>query len=328
MLYFFATVLALGALGAIFAVGLNLQFGQAGILNFTAYTFIAIGAYITAVTTMGTASQIYGTQTYILRWSLPWPLGVLIGGLAASAIGLVVAGAAFRRLRSDYLAIVTVSVGLIIWNLISNEPSIFNGASGLVGIPPISDSLPLGSIENTLVTLGIGLVVLAVFLWVVRRIARSPYGRVLRALREDEIVAASFGKRVLAARIVAFELGCFICGVGGGLFVIFIGSWNPSGWLPLESFFLIAAIIIGGTGNYYGAVLGAFLVIHVIPELLRFAPSVMTPSTAGAVRGIAVGIALILILRFRPGGLLPESRLRGIYKRSKGNVATNQTASE
>jgi branched-chain amino acid transport system permease protein len=326
MAFFLLLLLALGSMYAILAVGLNLQYGQAGILNFTFYTFAAIGAYMTAVTTMGHPPATYGHQTYILQWSLPWPVGLLIGGLAAAALGFVIALVAFRRLREDYLAIVTISAGFIIWNIVAQDPRYFNGAIGLVGIPPISKSLPFGSVEYTAAIFGISLAILLACLWLVRRIYRSPYGRVLRALREDEVVAASFGKNVFAAQLWAFEIGCFMAGVGGGLFVLYLGAWNPNGWEPPESFLLLAAVIIGGTGNYYGAILGAFLIGQAVVEGTRFLPILLAPNTVGAVRNMCIGIALILIIRYRPAGLLPESLLHRIYPRSQARRETDTHA--
>jgi branched-chain amino acid transport system permease protein len=326
--FFILLLLALGSIYAILAVGLNLQYGQAGILNFTFYTFAAIGAYMTAVSTMGPPPPTYGAQSYILQWALPWPLGLVVGGLSAAAVGLVVALLAFRRLRHDFLAIVTVSAGYIIFNIVSNDPRLFNGEYGLVGIPSISPSLPFGSVEYTAAMFGISLVVLLGCLWLVRRIYRSPYGRVLRSLREDEVVTASFGKNVFAAQLWAFELGCFIAGVGGGLFVLYLGAWNPNAWAPVESFALMAAVIIGGTGNYYGAILGAFLVGQAVVEGTRFLPTVLAPNTVGAIRNMVIGIVLILIIMYRPAGLLPESLLRRIYPRSRTHGKVKEPLAE
>ncbi len=307
MVYFLADLLALGCINAVIVLGFNLQYGYAGILNMTYYTFVAIGAYITAVTTMGHQPAGYGTETYILQWSLPWFLGLLAGGIGSALLGLFVVTIAVRRLRSDYLAIVTVSIGFIIWVLITDDPRIFDGANGLYGVPQIAGTESYSGVAYTLTLMGLSIILLAAVIVVARRIFRSPYGRLLRGLREDEIVALSFGKPVVQARIFIFVLGSFIAGLAGGLLVLYIGAWSPDAFLPLETFFFLAAMIVGGSGNYIGSIVGAFLVVELLNEATRFTPSFGQPQDAGAIRGILIGVVFILVLRFRPGGLVREN---------------------
>lgn len=319
MLYFLVDLLALGCINAILVLGFNVQYGYAGILNFTYYTFVAIGAYITAVTTMGPPPPEVGIQVYILHWSLPWPVGLLLGGLAAAALGLLVVLIAVRRLRSDYLAIVTVSVGFIIWEVIDNYTPLFNGDNGIFSVPHITGKLPISGIGYTLVILAVSLLCLALFYVLARRIYHSPFGRVLRAVREDEVVAASFGKDVFRAQVWVFVIGCFMAGVAGGILIEYIGAWNPEGFLPLETFVLLAALVIGGTANYNGSILGAFLVIEFLSEVSRFLPTFGRPDLIGSARAIVIGLALILVLRYKPAGLLSEARIR-LYGRASRPV--------
>jgi branched-chain amino acid transport system permease protein len=309
MVYFLLDLLALGCVNAILVLGFNVQYGFAGILNFTYYTFAAVGAYVTAVTTMGPPPPNVGQQVYILQWSLPWPVGLLLGGLVAAALGMVVVLIAVRRLRSDYLAIVTVSVGYILWEVVDNDIPLFNGDNGIFAVPRITGDMPLPPWGYSLVIFLVSAACLALFYAVARRIYHSPYGRVLRAIREDEVVAASFGKDVFRAQVWIFAVGCFMAGVAGGILVEYIGAWNPQGFLPVETFVLMAALVIGGTANYNGSLLGAFLVIEAVSEATRFLPTFGRADLVGAVRAIVIGIALILFLRYRPGGLLPESRI-------------------
>ena len=309
MAFYLLDQLTLACIGTIMVLGFNLQYGNAGILNFTYYTFVAIGAYIAAVTTMGPPNPNMGQQIYILQWSLPWPVGLLLGGLAAAGVGLFVVFIAVRRLRSDYLAIVTVSVGLIIWNLITNDVPLFDGSNGIFGVPPITGNLVVSGQQGTLAMLALSFVVMLICIWLVARIYNSPFGRTLRAIREDVIVAQTFGKNVTAAQVWAFAIGCFMGGISGGLLVFYISAWNPSSFLPLESFVLLAAIVIGGTGSYWGAVLGAFAVVQGLTDVTRFLPTFGRPDLVGAVRGVAIGIVLILVLRYKPEGLIPERPL-------------------
>lgn len=309
MTFFFLLLLTLGCINAIMVLGFNLQYGYAGLLNFTYITYVAIGAYFTAVTTMGAPDLTKGQQTYILQWSLPWPVGLVIGGLAATLLGLFVVAITIRRLRMDYFAIVTVSVGLICWNVVSNAVPLFNGSNGVFAVPPITGSLDISTDGYTLMMLTVSFVILCACLLIDRQIFHSPFGRVLRAIREDETVAASFGKDVVAAKVVVIAIGCFMGGVGGGLLVLFLGAWNPSAWLPQESFILLAAMIIGGTGSYWGAVFGAFAIIEGLNEVARFVPDFGHLEWGGAFRQIVIGVALIAILMYRPEGLIPERPL-------------------
>lgn len=308
MLYFLLDLITLGLLNATLVLGLNLQYGFGGILNFSYYTFVAIGAYVTAVMTMGHPASYDGLERYILQWSLPWPIAVIIGGIAAGCVGIVVFAIAFRRLRSDYFAIVTIAAGFVIWNAINNFVPLFNGANGLVNIPAIAN------LSSTKYTALVGLISLGIFVAtyvMIRRLFHSPFGRVLRSLREDEILAESLGKKVLRTRLVAATIGCTIAGIVGGIFVLYISAWSPAAFLPLETFVIFAALIIGGTGNYNGSILGAFLVIDGLVELPRLLPGNLGVQFAGPGRAILLGVAIILFLRFRPSGILPEKRLYG-----------------
>jgi branched-chain amino acid transport system permease protein len=308
MVYFLTDLLVLGCINGIMVVGLNLQYGYTGLLNFAFYTYVAIGAYIAGVSTAGPTPG--AGITWILQWSLPWYLGLLLGGLAAAALGAVVFSFTVRRLRSDYLAIVTVSAAFIAYNVINNYIPLFNGANGIFNVPYITGDTVVTSEEYSLIMLALAAGLLALFVFVSRRIFRSPYGRLLRSIREDEVVAAAFGRTIWPPQLWVFVIGCFAAGIAGGIFVFYITAWSPTAFLPLESFFILAALIIGGSGNYFGALLGAFVVIEGLNELSRYTPSFGRPELAGAFRAFTIGLVLILVLRFRPEGLIPERWLR------------------
>ena len=314
MLFLVIDLVAFGCINALMVVGFNLQYGYAGVLNFTYYTFVAVGAYIAAVTTMGPSPAGVGQETYILQWSLPWPVGLVLGGLASVLLGGLVLLIAVRRLRSDYLAIVTLAIGYVLYEVITNDTAIFDGSNGLYAVPPLAGTASLSTTAYSLVIMGLAGTLLIGVYWMSRRIFHSPYGRVLRALREDEVFALTYGKDVARARLTVFLLASFIAGVAGGVLVYYIGAWSPAAFTPLETFFLFAAVIIGGSGDYRGAVLGAFLVLELITESSRFLPSIVGLANAGALRAVVIGVVLILVLRFRPVGILPERPLR-FYKR-------------
>lgn len=315
MLYFLTDLAVLGCINGIMVVGLNLQYGYSGLLNFAFYTYVAVGAYVAAVTTMGASTT--PNVTYIIGGNLPWYLGLLLGGLVAAVLGAFVFSFTVRRLRSDYLAIVTVAAAFIFWNVVNSYIRLFDGANGLFNVPYITGSLGVDSTQYSLILGGVALAILVVFGLISRQIFRSPFGRLLRSIREDEVVAAAFGRTIWRPQLWVFMIGCFMGGIAGGLFVFYITAWSPSAFLPLESFFLLAALIIGGSGNYWGALLGAFIVIEGLNEVSRFVPSFGQEANVGAIRAIVIGIVLILVLRYRPEGLIPERWLRwyGVTKR-------------
>lgn len=304
MLFYLTDLLALGCINSIMVVGMNLQYGYTGILNVSLYIYTAIGAYVAGVTTMGKAT-LPGTS-WVLGWTLPWYLGLLLGAIAAAVVGGVVFSFTVRRLRMDYLAIVTVATAFIVWNVIDNYYALFDGDTGLFNVPNIVGGGSLSSEQYSLVMVAIGAGVLAVFVWLSRRIFRSPFGRLLRAMREDETVTTAFGHPSWGPQLWVFIIGCFMAGAAGGLFIFYISAWSPAAFLPLESFVILAALIIGGSGNYWGAMLGAFIIIEGLNEFSRFAPNFGNPANAGAIRALLIGIFLILVLRYRPEGLFPE----------------------
>ncbi len=311
MLYFLLDLAVLGTITGIMMVGLNLQYGMTGMINFTYYTFVAIGAYMTAVTMMGKPNPLYATgplaEQYILQWSFPWPIALLIGGFSTALLGLVVVLVTVRRLRSDYLAIVTIAVGYIVYTITNNLIPLFDGANGLFDVPQIAN---LPTEPYSVYLTGVSLVVLAVCMFVSYRIYHSPAGRVLRTIREDVVVARTFGKNVQVAQVAVFVISSFMAGIAGGLLIVYVGAWSPLAFTPTESFLLIAALVIGGTGNYWGALLGSFVILEGLAEFTRLLPQSIAATAAGPVRAILIGVGLILFLRFRPQGILPESLLR------------------
>ena len=308
MEYFLTDLLVLGAINGIMLVGLNMQYGYTGLLNFAFYTYVAVGAYVAGVTTMGHPTV--PLVSYILQWSLPWYLGLVLSGVVAAFLAVVVFSFTVRRLRSDYLGIVTVAAAFIFWTVINDYIPLFDGATGLFNVPYITGNANVSSEQYSLIMGALCLTLLAASVWLSRRIFRSPYGRVLRALREDEVVAAAFGRSIWRPQLWVFVLGNFIAGIAGGLYIYYITAWSPNAFQPLESFALMGALIIGGSGNYWGALLGAFVVIEGLIEVSRFLPTFDHPEWTGSVRLMVVGILMILILRYRPEGLIPERWLR------------------
>lgn len=295
----------------IFSLGLNIQFGYAGILDFTVITFMAVGGYMAGVASLGPEQP--GTQIYyILGLSLPWPVALLIGAGSAGVLGFLIGLIALRRLRSDYLAIVTLAAGSIIFGLVGNNTRLFDGFEGLVGVPqPFNGVLQLTPNAYALAFLGFSVVVMAT-LWIfANRLYKSPLGRAMRATREDLDVAESFGKNTFRIRMIAMVIGSIYVGIGGVLTIWFITALSPAGWGTSETFVIWAALIVGGIGNNNGAIVGSFLVAVLFNEATRFLPGIPSmPNLIPEIRNICIGTLVILTLRFRPQGVLPERKAK------------------
>lgn len=307
ILIYIATLIVYYLIYVSFTMGLNLSFGMAGILDFAFITFMAVGAYIGGVVALGPQEAGSGI-TYILGLNWPWPIGLLLGAAAAALIGVLIGLIAMRRLRADYMAIVMVSMWTIAWDTVGNTTELFNGQAGLINVPqPLAswfDVNPNTYVYVFIVITAVVAIILTVIAW---RIQHSAFGNVIRSIREDQDVAEAFGKPVLKYRLKAMAIACAFAGVGGALTVEFVQGINPSGWAIVETFIIFSALLVGGRGNVWGALLGAFVVRIVIIEgsgILPIFPD--HPELVGPVRNMIIGAMLIAVLYFRPQGLLPE----------------------
>lgn len=289
--------------------GLNLQFGEGGILNFAYIAFVAIGAYVTGALSLGRPDPSAGAS-YIFGFALPFPLGLILGGVTATVLALLVSFLTFRRLRTDYLAMVLISLSLVLYDFINNFVPLFNGADGLTNVPePFADALGLDANQFVPFFAGVALVITLIMWWLMSRITSSPLGRTLRASRDDAEATAALGKNVFRFRLIAMLIGSFYAGIGGGLIIEFSGAFNTSAWLPGETFLIFAAVIVGGIGNNKGIILGALIVPVLFTQLPKFIPDI--PGRPGLILNIAamaIGALLIFFLWFRPEGVIPEKR--------------------
>ena len=286
------SIVTFGAFYALLALGLNVIWGMTGMINLGLAGFFAFGAYTSALVTTAT--------------SIPIFLGVILAFAAAGAAGALLT-LITMRLRGDYLAIVTLGFSEVIRLIAANEIWLTNGSDGISGIPgPLRSSLEPA--EFNLLFAGIALAIVAIMLFFAQRIRHSPYGRVLRAIRDDDLVAAVAGKRVRRFKIEAFAIGAGLMGLAGALYGHYTSYIAPDIFRPLITIYIFLALTAGGTGNNLGAVLGGFLVMGVL-EATRFIGEIV-PDLPGAqlaaLREILVGSILIIIMRFRPGGLFPE----------------------
>ncbi|MDA8063539.1 MAG: branched-chain amino acid ABC transporter permease [Actinomycetota bacterium] len=295
----------------IFCLGLNIQFGYAGILDFTVITFMAIAGYFAGVAVLGPPQR--GSEIfYILGLNLPWPIALVIGVVAAGTLGFLIGLVALRRLRSDYLAIVTLASGSIVYGIVNNDNKIFDGAAGLVGVPqPYTSIFGFNPNTYTWYFLIICAVMMLLCWFVAERIYRSPLGRTMRAIREDMDVAEAFGKDAFRVRMLAMVLGCMMVGVGGVLTLAYVSALSPAGWSTGETFVIWAALIVGGRANNLGAIVGSFLVAVLFNEATRFLPTIPgDPNLISNIRNMCIGGLVILTLWLRPQGVIPERKAR------------------
>jgi len=289
---YLVSIITFAGLYALLALGLNVIWGMTGLINLGLAGFFAFGAYASAlVTTAG---------------GLPIVAGVVVAIAAAGAAGAVLTMITMR-LRGDYLAIVTLGFSELIRLVASNEIWLTNGTDGISGIPgPLRGDL--SPAEFNLLFCGIVLAVVALVFLFAQRLRHSPYGRVLRAIRDDELATAVAGKATRAYKVQAFAIGAGILGLAGALYGHYTSYIAPDIFRPLITIYIFLALTAGGTGNNAGAVFGAFLVMAVL-EGTRFLEHVI-PGLGGvqyaALREIAIGTALIVVMHVRPTGLFPE----------------------
>jgi branched-chain amino acid transport system permease protein len=309
-----AVRVSIGPIAAAYAlagIGLNLQFGYTGLLNFGYVAFFLVGAYGTAIT---------------VNEGGPFWLGLLVGIVAAVLLGLIL-GLPTLRLRADYLAIVTIA-GAEVLRILVRGPGEDSLTQGVFGIQRFADDFfDLNFIPNG--TYGIGRVsfterglwvvlwgwlFVAIFAFVVARLVRSPWGRMLRAIREDEDAARSLGKNVFAIKLQSLVVGGVIGALAGMLLAIDRQSVNPDTFLPVVTFAIYTVVILGGPGSRVGPVLGAIVYWFVIQFTDGFARGairegwipewLLTSEDVGALRFALVGLGLMLLIIFRPQGIL------------------------
>lgn len=315
MQFYIATLITYFFIDLMGVLGLNLQFGVAGIINFAYIVFVAVGAYTAGVLSLG-PDYPGNFQHYVFGANLPFPLPILAAGAVAGLLSLVVGVISLRRLRSDYQAMVMLLLSLMATLIASTSSGLVNGPAGLATIPqPLADQLPLSPVEYDWFFAGFaGVLTVLIFLFV-RGITRAPLGRTLRAMRDSEHAAAALGKGIVGKKLMIFVVGGVIAGISGAIQAEFIQAWSPGSWLYYETFVFLAAIIVGGTGNNWGAVLGTLLVPIGFLEATRYLPEdfyffgshvVLPTGLIEALQWVAVGLLILIFLWFRPQGLLPE----------------------
>ena len=275
---------------ALLTLGLNVQWGLTGLVNLGVVAFFAVGAYTAALLAVAGVAL-----------PLAWAAALVLAAVAGMAMATVA-----LRLREDYLAIVTLGFGEVLRLFLLNEAWLTKGANGVTAIPrPLHGWVP-GRYD--LFYLAVVLACVAAVYLALERVRRSPFGRAPRAIREDETVAAIAGKTVVRFNVQAFVIGAVVAGLAGVLFGHYLAYIEPNMFLPQETLFVWLALILGGSGNNRGALLGSVVLLGLL-EGSRFAKDVvpfLTGVRLAAAQQILVGATLVVLMVRRPEGLLPE----------------------
>ena len=287
---------------AIICLGLNVQWGQTGLFNVGVAGFVAVGAYVSSLLTTPDMPDRLG------GFGMPMLVGWIGGALATGFVTLLV-GALTIRLRADYLAIATFGVAVAVQLCVLNLESVTGGPFGIGFIPRPFGAMAGDPLLFSLLNLAVlAAVVLALYL-ALERLLRSPWGRVLRAIREDEAAALALGKSAVRFRLQAFTIGGAIMGLAGATQAHFIGFIAPDNYSPTLTFQVWAMLIVGGSGNNRGAILGAIVVWGIWAISASAVAAVFPPdqqARAASLQIVMIGVALCLILLLRPRGILGE----------------------
>ncbi|MCO5091323.1 branched-chain amino acid ABC transporter permease [Bosea sp. (in: a-proteobacteria)] len=278
---------------ALIALGLNIIWGMTGMVNLGVIGYYAFGAYASAILS--------------LELGIPVPLSALIAVLITAGVGAATT-LGVVRVKDDYLAIVTLGFAETVRLVAENEVWLTNGTDGLAQIPqPGLDVLgpAFGYCYFAFVLLTV-----CAALFLLERLRGAPFGRVLRAIRDDAPVVAAAGKNVVQFQMVALAIGAGLMGLSGAIYAHYIGFVSPDTFGTQRLIYIFFAISLGGKGNNFGVVLGTFLLV-LFDESARFAISSLPGLSAvqiGAGRQFIIGVCFLLVLRFRPRGVLPEAR--------------------
>jgi branched-chain amino acid transport system permease protein len=271
---------------AVLAASLNLVAGYTGLLSLCHAAFYGIGAYATTLLMMQAGFGFFPAL------ALAIPLTALLS--------LIIAVPSLR-LRGDYFVLATLGFQIIVFSLLYNWVGLTRGPYGIPGIPiPSFFGVAIDTVFKYFIFSGVLAAATLAILWL---LIRSPFGRLLRAVRDDEVAAAALGKNVPRVKTTAFALGAALAAIPGALFAGYMRYIDPTSFTLNEAIFILSIVVIGGAGSFWGSVVGsAFLVI--LPEALRFLQ--VPDAVAANLRQIIYGLLLVVLMRVRPRGLMGE----------------------
>jgi branched-chain amino acid transport system permease protein len=283
-------ILVMVSIYLVLALSLNMVVGFTGLMSMAHAAFYGVGAYVSTLAMM--------------KLGVPFVPSLSLAMVAAVLLSLTISIPSLR-LRGDYFVLASLGFQVIVFAILYNWVGVTRGPYGIPGIPrPTILGLQLGSIVQFLL---FSAVVAAVCVCLLYFIGRSPFGRALKAIREDEMAAAALGKDIPRFKVIAFAVSAAFAAVAGVLFAAYMRYIDPTSFVLMESVFILSIIVIGGTGNVLGPAIGTVLMI-VLPELLRFLK--MPDAVAANMRQVIYGLLIILIMRFRPQGIAGEYRFQ------------------
>jgi len=283
-------ILVITGIYTILSLSLDVVLGYTGLPALGHISFAAIGAYTSSL--------------LALRFGVsPW-IGLILGAILSMFFGALISLSS-TRLKGDYLAIATFGLGVIVYEIANNWITLTRGPMGIPGIPGLSVfNFPITHIWQYLIVV---IIFVGITYAVLSRIVRSPFGRVLRAIREDEPAAQSLGKNTNKYKVIVFIIGAFFASIAGSLYAHYITFIDPSSFTPMESITILLMVVLGGMGTLNGSFIGASTLI-IFPEILRFIG--LPDAIAAPVRQMLYGLLLILLMLKRPQGVLGQYHWR------------------
>jgi len=283
-------ILIISGIYVILTLGLNLIVGYTGLAALGHIAFACVGAYTSSLLALNLGVS-------------PW-IGLFIGAIFASVLGVIVSFPSLR-LKGDYLAIATFGLGVIVYSVAKNWISLTRGPMGLPGIP--SFKLFGYEINNVWAYLVLVLIFVVITYIIIRNITNSPFGRILTAVREDEIAAEAMGKNINKYKLIVFVVGAFFAGIAGSLYAHYITFIDPSSFTMMESIAVLLMVVFGGMASLGGSFIGASVLV-IFPELLRFVG--MPSSVAAPLRQMIYGLLLVILMIWRPQGLMGKYKFK------------------
>ncbi len=280
-------ILIFMAIYAIAGASFNLLVGYAGLFSLAHAALFGVGAYASALLT--------------LRLGWP-PLLAAVAGMALAGLVSAVVALPSLRVSGDYLVVTSFGIQVLLYSLFLNWTALTRGPMGVPGIPAASF---LGfEVQGHGGYLALAGSALVFTVWVLRRVVLTPFGRVLRAIREDEVVTSALGKDVYRFKVLAFVVAGMLAALGGSLYAHYVSFIDPYSFILDESVFMLSIVIVGGPATLRGPLVGAVVVVGV-PEMLRFLG--LPQSVAASVRQMFFGALLVLFMRWRPQGIMGEA---------------------
>ncbi len=272
----------------IFTLGLNLKWGFSGLLDIGHVAYLSIGAYTTVLLNLNGVGLFFAVLA-----------GIILAGLAGGLLGFPA-----LRLKDDYLAIVTLGFAEILNIIIKNEVWLTNGSAGLIGFAkPFEELVTSASYDYVLLALVLAFVIIVYF--GLEKLVKSPWGRILKSIREDEVVTAAMGKNVFSYKVQSLALGSAIAGLAGALLAFKVGYINPATFIPMLTFYAWIAVVLGGSADNRGSVLGVIIVWGLLRKGSRHLTGYIPLESfqVAAIRIMIIGIILMILMRFKPEGI-------------------------